>query len=207
MFSVAHTGNRKTYWQKAAVSFGSESIIQRSRPDSRIIFFRPCSKHFLVESESAESDEKHQQFKCPNAVETSPQSAGLILFPPVIVQSAISLVHACLRSSINLRKHFLSPLFLCRQSQRRFCAGAVRCCVMNGKARQSEDHVLARIFRISSQGRQMKAPVCVTILLSPSSICQHFSSHRSDLIGWSSEAVCPFYLQLISAAFAGASSP
>lgn len=125
----------------------------------------------------------------------------------MIVQSAISLVHACLRSSINLRKHFLSPLFLCRQSQRRFCAGAVRCCVMNGKARQSEDHVLARIFRISSQGRQMKAPVCVTILLSPSSVCQHFSSHRSDLIGWTSEAVCPFYLQLISAAFAGASSP
>lgn len=32
MFSVAHTGNRKTYWQKAAVSFGSKSIIQRSRP-------------------------------------------------------------------------------------------------------------------------------------------------------------------------------
>lgn len=84
---------------------------------------------------------------------------------------------------------------------------------MNGKARQSEDRVWARIFRISSQGRQMKAPVCVTALLSrrtessPSSLCQRFSSHRSDLIGWTSEAVCPFYLQLISAAFAGASSP
>ena len=41
----------------------------------------------------------------------------------------------------------------------------------------------------------------------PSNICQHFSSHPSDLIGWTSGAVCPFYLQLISAAFAGAPSP